>query len=173
MNLALFYERADADRQAEAAYRQAIKVEPTVAGARSNLAQLLDRRAARLLQMKDQENAAVEGIQAEARALRQAELPLLRRDAEQLPEDIGLQYRYAMSLYLNDEPEAAIEVLLPAAKRQPAAENVLLGLALLYQKTGQLETAKTWAQRLVELQPRDPSYQQLLQELTNSAGSTK
>ncbi|MFM7842798.1 MAG: multiheme c-type cytochrome [Planctomycetota bacterium] len=197
MNLALFYERADADRQAEAAYRQAIVVEPLVAGARSNLAQLLDRRAARLLQSaandargaaatnmstdpastdpvkSEKQRAAVERLQTEARALRQDELPLLRRDAEQLPEDIGLQYRYAMSLYLNEEPEAAIAVLLPAAQRQPAAENVLLGLALLYQKTGQLENARTWAQRLVDLQPKDPSYQQLLQELTAPPGRSK
>ena len=188
MNLALFHERADELQLAEAAYRRAITVEPLVAGARSNLASLLDRRAAALIQsqaphptsanpnenqasgeipkLSPEVKAKVQKIQDEVKALREAELPLLRRDASQLPEDVGLQYRYAMSLYLNGDAAAAIEVLLPVAQRQPTAENVLLGLALLYQKQGDIATARTWAEKLITLQPNDVSYQQLWQQLT-------
>ena len=130
-------------RASEEAYRTALRVEPRALGSRANLAMLLERRAAAA-----GETAASEKWLAEAKQLRSEELPLLERDAKLAPDNVAVQYRYAMSLYVNGREADAERVLVAATKIDPSAQQVWLALMLLYQKQNRLPEAEAAAKHL-------------------------
>lgn len=106
------------------AYETAIRVEPTVAGARTNLAALMEQMAER------------GDLQAGERAklLRSQELPLLRRDAALAPENATIQYRYGLALYLAGDHPSALKQLQRAVELSPQATEFRTALRLLEEK---------------------------------------
>ena len=104
MRWAMLCESRGRDAEAAEAYRRAIRVDPTVAGPRTNLAALIER---------------VGGDGAEADRLRREELPLLGRDADLAPDLAAVQYRYGLALYLAGEIEPAQRRLDRAAEIEP------------------------------------------------------
>jgi len=126
--LALIHESQGDFRRAIAEYQLAIRVEPNAAGARSNLALLLEQMAA------GSDNA--EQLLTEAKKLRQEELALLARDARLAPEIAAVQYRYGMSLYLDGQHDKALAVLERAAALRPDIEQYALAVKLLREQIG-------------------------------------
>ncbi len=124
---AMLCEQRDKVPQAIAAYETAMRVEPGMVGARTNLAALLERLAER-----GDTRAA-----ARARALREEELPLLARDSALAPDNPALRYRYGLALYLSGDHSAALEQLEAAAKLAPEVPDYAVAVELLREKMGQ------------------------------------
>lgn len=146
ISLAMLAERQQDVTAAMEHYVDAIRVQPSVAGPRSNLAALLDSA----------------GKPDEAKRLRQQELPLLARDARLAPQSAGLQYRLGLAMYLAgrlDEVEAPIA---RAVELEPENTSYALFLALFYERQNQLPQAIEVAQKLVALQPNNPMFAQTL-----------
>ncbi len=104
------------------AYEQAIRVEPNVTGARTNLAALLEPIAT---------ERGDEGLAKRAAELRGQELPLLRRDSSLAPENAAVQYRYGLALYLAGDYTGALKQLQLAVKLAPDVEEYAVALKLL------------------------------------------
>ena len=112
-------------------YESAIRVEPTVAGARTNLAALLE-------QMAERGDAQAASRAAE---LRNEELPLLKRDSLLAPNNAMLQYRFGLALYLSGDQAAALEQLQRATQLAPEVEDFKVAVRLLKEKMAEAETA--------------------------------
>ena len=110
--------------EAIAAYETAIRVEPNVAGARTNLAALLEQVA------QGGDRRALE----RATVLRKQELPLLRRDAALVPENATIQYRYGLALYLQGNHSGALEQLKKAVDLAPEVADFKTAVLLLREK---------------------------------------
>lgn len=106
------------------AYTTAMRVEPQMAGPRTNLAALMDQ----LAQRGDRRAAA------RAEQLRAEELPLLARDADLAPEHAPIQYRYGLALYLSGDWDAALQRLKRAQQLAPEVEDYALAVRLLRQR---------------------------------------
>jgi tetratricopeptide (TPR) repeat protein len=143
-------------REAEAAYRTAIRVQPDVTGPRSNLSALLERQ----------------GRTKELRRLREEEFALMQRDVRLVPDNAPSQYRFGLLAYLLGKNDVAVEALSHAAQLEPHEVDYALALTLMLQKAQQWDEAAAEARRLVTLAPRNPSYQQLLRQLETAASST-
>ena len=160
-----------------AAAIQALACEADFTGTRGDLYELLDRRVAASVaaqeaaqQRRDDVEAArwageVKRLRAQAQQLRRDEMPLIERDARALPDDYGLQYRYAMSVYLNQRIDDAIAVLERAHSLQPQAENALYMLVLMRQKQQRWGEAQSWCDKLIRLRPDHPDYHAVYRQL--------
>ncbi len=148
---------------AEQAYRTAVRVEPRMAGPRSNLAGLLER----ICQHEEAGAAArgpsakVVGLREEIRRLRREELDLLARDARLVPEDGLLQYRYGLALYQNGMLDQAEQALRAACRLEPDNDQFLFFLAVFLDNYHRYDEALETVDRAVQLRPRDPQYLQL------------
>ena len=117
--------------EAIAAYETAIKVEPNVAGARTNLAALLEQIASR----GDQRAVERAGV------LRKQELPLLQRDAALVPENATIQYRYGLALYLQGDHSGALAQLNKAVELAPDVDDFKTAVTLLREKMAELKNS--------------------------------
>jgi Flp pilus assembly protein TadD len=181
---ALAEEQGRTDR-AMKAYRDAIRVEPGLAGPRSNLAALNDRlaetedaRAAQASALHEAE--AVELAKAEAKRLRnesvrlrREELDLLARDTRLLPDAAGIHYRYGLLLYLHRRFEEAEEALEKAVATEPNNPDFLIGLILFLKERNEPARAIPLAERLLALRPNDPLARQILEELRGASPRTR
>jgi tetratricopeptide (TPR) repeat protein len=159
---------------AERHYRIAMRLEPNTVGPRSNLADLLERRAdlARQeaqLAMERRDSAAalalmepVAGHQAVAEQLRRDELELLQRDAKLAPDNGPLQHRLGLMLYVLDEPQRAREHLVNATELSPHNAHFHFMAALLLEKLGETTPAIEHLRRALELWPDDATYHESL-----------
>ncbi|MCO6459317.1 MAG: tetratricopeptide repeat protein, partial [Pirellulaceae bacterium] len=109
--------------------------------------------------------AEAERLRLRAAELRRQELPLLARDARLAPDSGAIQYRYGLALYLDGQLAAAEGPLRRASELEPTVPDFLLALALYYQKLERTAEAIEVTERLLQLEPRDPSYRQLLFDL--------
>jgi formate-dependent nitrite reductase cytochrome c552 subunit len=121
---ALLCEQRGMISEAIKAYETAIRVEPTVAGARTNLAAIFEQLGER------GDQAAIE----QANVLREQELPLLKRDAGLAPQNATIQYRYGLALYLHGDLEGALKQLQRAADLAPEVDEIQTALQLLKEK---------------------------------------
>lgn len=142
------------------AYRAAIRVQPDVAGPRSNLAEFYDRLA-------EQYGNSPDGAAAlkEASRLRAEELPLLQRDASLAPDAPMVQYRYGLAAYLAQNLEEARTAMEKACQLDARNEQFRLGLTLLLERVGDIDAAAVSAERLCQLAPENPQYRMILVRL--------
>jgi Flp pilus assembly protein TadD len=176
MELGVLYETLGRDRQAEDAYRTAIRIEPLLTGPRSNLAALLERSAERLIirsATSETPEPALRG-QQEAKQLRREELDLMARDARLLPESAAIQYRYGLSLYLNGEEEKAEQALRAAWRLEPDNDQFLYALVLFFDKFNRFDEAMDGVDQLLKLRPNEPQYlrlREMIQEKIRAPGT--
>lgn len=154
LNLGNLYQDLGRHEAAETAFRTAIRLEPYLAGPRSNLALLLER---------------TEGDGEEVHRLRSEELELLARDVRHFPDNPWLRERYGLLLYLTGHPEEAQSALEAAARLAPQARRIRLELTLLYEKYEQWESALQSARQLLRLSPDDPAARAILHRLQQRA----
>ncbi len=175
--LGILDENLGRDEQAADRYQTGIRIEPGATGLRSNLAALYERWAERDERLAQQEvyrrnrDMAEKWLQqaaeyrAKADQLRLEELQLLARDARLAPDNGPVQYRYGLALYLQGRIDEAEAALRRAVELEPHAPEFLYGMTLLYEKMEWWPEAEEFAQRLLELRPNDPTYQQLLLQI--------
>jgi len=176
LQLGVFYlERGDL-KAAEAAYREALKLNPQLVPAYLNLADLLrsqNRDAdARELMLEVLAFAPDNGPTLHALGLLETRsgtpdkaLDYLRRAAEL--ETTGSRHRFVYAIALHDlgQPREAIGQLQALLRQLPRSEEVLLALANYNAELGQRDQARAYARTLTEIAPRNQAYQQLLQQL--------
>jgi Flp pilus assembly protein TadD len=117
--------------EAQQAYETAMKVEPLMAGPRTNLAALLESQAA------NAPPAEAARLVSRAKKLRAEELPLLARDASLAPDNADLQYRYGLALYLSGDMEGAMKQLQLTVDLAPDVELFRTARDLLKEKISQ------------------------------------
>lgn len=161
------------EEDAERAYQLAIRIEPNVAGPRTNLAALYDRRLAQWRQIGPQSLELRQTLATTTARLRREELDLLERDARLAPNSAAIQYRFGMSLYLHDRFAESEQALTRAYELDPNTPDFALALSLLLQKLGRFREALPYAERVVELQPDEPGYQNLVRDLRRQASATR
>jgi predicted CXXCH cytochrome family protein len=141
-------------------FRDAIRVEPYLTGPRTELANLLARES---------------GDTAEVRRLRQAEVELLERDADLLPDSADTHYRLGLILFQLAEHAAAASALQKACDLAPASYQYRMALALIQERQFELDTdtshfdaAMATLRALREISPEDPRSAQIQQRLMST-----
>ena len=176
LQMGVFYvERGDLPA-AEAAYREALLLNPQLVPAYLNLADLLRSQnrdgEARELMLKVLEFAPDNGPTLHSLGLLETRsgtpekaLEYLRRAAEQETTDSRYRFVYAIALHDLGEPQQAVTQLQTLLRQLPRSEDVLLALANYSAELGQKDKARAYATTLTEIAPRNQGYQQLLQKL--------
>ena len=136
MNWAMLCESMGRFDEALRAYETAITVEPQLTGARSNLAGLLERS------IPQTPRSSVHSIRQRIKTLRQEELGLLKRDAGLAPDNAEIQYRYGLSLYLNQRQEEALDHLQKSAQQFPDDFRFGQAIELLKQEIDKAKKAQ-------------------------------
>ena len=80
----------------------------------------------------------------------------------------GSRHRFVYAIALHDlgQPREAVSQLQALLRELPRSEDVLLALANYTAELGQRDKALAYARTLSEISPRNPGYQQLLQQLS-------
>jgi tetratricopeptide (TPR) repeat protein len=177
MTLGILYESLGQQDEALAAYRTALKVEPESIGPRTNIAAIYDRQLQEAQQRAQQLHLAgdragaeraiyeIASLPAEIERLRSEELALLERDARLAPDNAAIQGRIGLARYLGGWRKEAESALRNAVLLDPQNPEHLYRLAIYYKDTGRPEQAAPLAQRLLELRPGHPPFEQLAAEL--------
>ncbi|RMF43651.1 MAG: hypothetical protein D6753_04590 [Planctomycetota bacterium] len=168
MALALIAERQGRIQQAIRHYENAIAVEPRVAGPRTNLAALLE---ANLQRQPPSNPATASALQERIKELRKEELSLLERDVALLPTAAAIRYRYGLALYLDGQPEKAIEHLVAAAELEPEAAAYAQAAAMLFEHLGKWDQALRWGEEALRRSGNDPAAAALLDRIRQGAAA--
>jgi Tfp pilus assembly protein PilF len=161
---------------AEAAYREALYLNPQLIPAYLNLADLL-RTQNREDEARKQLLLALEVTPDNGNVLHslglletrskdpEKALGYLRRSAEL--ETNGTRHRFVYAIALHDlgQPEKAVQQLQGLSREMPANQDVLLALANYSAELGLRQQALRYARQLTELAPGNRNYQQLYQRL--------
>jgi predicted CXXCH cytochrome family protein len=95
-------------------------------------------------------------------------LPLLREASEQGPAEPLYAYVYGVALHSTGTADAGLEELGRASERFPGYAPVLFALATMHRDAGDLETAREYARRLLDVSPGDAETRALAAELAAS-----
>ena len=174
LNLGLLYTALASPEKAEAAYRSAMRKDPTFVPAYVNLADLL--RA----QGRSGEAVLREGVAAAPRAaalhhalglvlVREQRLAeaaaALQRAAELAPDNVRFGYIHAVAVKETEGVARALEVLRAQLLRHPENRDLLLALISYSREAGDTAKARDYAERLVRFAPKDPLARQIRAEL--------
>ncbi len=175
--LGIFYTTRGDLPSAEAAYREAIRINPQLVPARLNLADLLRQQQredeARKMLLDTLAIAPDHGGALHALGLLETRsgntekaLQYLGKAAEF--EMTGTRHRFVYAIALHDlgKPKDAIFQLQSLLRSAPSSEDVLLALTNYNAELGRRDRALAYAKRLTEISPRNRNYQQLFQELS-------
>lgn len=160
LTLAALDRRRGQIEQAIEHLQAAIRLEPYLAGPRSELASLLQDQG---------------GEPAQILRLRQEEAALIERDAKLAPQNAAIFYQLGLLRYLLDQLDEAQAALATACRLAPQSYEYRMALALLqerrYELTGEEEhfqSAIESLRKLHELRPDDPRAQQILARLAET-----
>lgn len=176
LNLGTFYADQGNERDAEAAYREALRLQPQFVPAYVNLAQLYSGQG--------DETAALEILQsgleavkdsavlyhalglAQVRSKQAAEaMASLSRAAELDQGNARYSYVYAVGLQSSGDTAKAIDVLEIAHGRHPGDADILYTLVIYLRDAGRIDAARRYLSALKKLAPGNSAVMQLEQEL--------
>ena len=98
-----------------------------------------------------------------------AAMDALERAAALAPDEPYYQYVIGIALNSTGDRTAALERLREAHARFPGYRETLVALATIHRDGGEIDEARLYAGRLLELSPADPSARALLDELNSGA----
>ena len=176
VNLGNFYGERALFAEAEAAYRQALRLDPAHVPAFVNLADLYriqgrDEEGETLLRRALEISPDLAAVHHALGLLlvRQGRTPeavdALRRAAELAPENARFGYVYAIALDSVGERGRALWELERAHARHPNDRDILMALVGFHRDAGNLDVAIQYADKLIALSPDDPVLKRLIQEL--------
>ena len=176
VNLALLHTARGRGDQAEAAYEKAIALEPDFIPGHVNLAELYrltrgEQAAAKLLRRSLEtmpESAQLRyalGLSLVRAGRTGAAIDELSRAAELAPNDFQINYVYAVALNSTGQPQRAIDRLERMLTDYPGNRQLLLAFVTMSRDAGDLDAARRYARRLVELHPNDPRLRHLARSL--------
>jgi len=176
LNLGNMYSQSRDLVKAEAAYRQALKLNPKFGPAYVNLADLyraqgMDQFAGKVLQNgigKLPEDAslyhALGLTQARTRQM-DAALASLRKAAELQPEIARYTYVYGVALNSTGNTNQALQVLERGFARHPGNSDIIFMLASIKRDQGHEDEALKWVQKLLVINPADQNALQFIKVL--------
>ncbi len=175
MQLGLFYLNRGDTPMAEAAYREALNINPQLITARLNFADLL-RSQGREDEAREQLQQALAVAPEHGAALHalglletrsgndERALDLLSRAAALETQGTRHRFVYAIALHDLGQPENAIKQLQSLLRDAPADQQVMLALANYNLELGRKAEAQRYARQLLDLAPRNAAYQALYRE---------
>lgn len=176
INLGNLYARTGDAVRAESHYRRAIRLDPGFSPAYLNLADLyrqqgLEAEARKVLDQGLERQPVDAGLHhalglslVRGGQLEQALLSLAR-STELAPGEARYGYVYGIALNSAGQPALAVEALTAAHGRHPNNLQILQALATIESDRGQFEQARSWAEKMLAVNPADQTAQQLLQQL--------
>jgi len=176
VNLALLYVQMGRTADAESELQTALRLDPRYVPAMVNVADLYRTQGRDDEGQQWLEKAiaiapdAAEPIHAlgllKVRQKQYAEaLSLLARAAMLQPAKVRYSYVYAVALNSAGQSDQAIALLQQAHQRRPADRQVLEALVAFERDKGNLPSAISYAQELVQLIPDDPNAKAMLNQL--------
>jgi tetratricopeptide (TPR) repeat protein len=179
MRIALFHLDLGLPKEAEAAYRQGVKIEPDAVPVWVNLGELLYQQnrmeEAEASYRSGVKNARMEenrGVALDALArflIRQKRydegVVELKEAARRLPENAQVQYFLGVALNSTGKFEDALGYLRKAHELAPNHSEYLVGLATICRDAGRYQDAWEAAKKLAALNPDDRQSQQLLEQI--------
>jgi tetratricopeptide (TPR) repeat protein len=182
LNLGVVAERRGRRREALAAYRRAIELDPGFLPGVFNLATLLstngDPGGAKKVLLVAIERYPDEGELRYSLGLLLAELgdptgsaAALKEAGKRLPTRPRVQYNLGLALALVGDRAGAENALLQANRLEPTEDNFIYALATFYSDSGDLALARDWAGRLVQLLPDAPGPKELVRKLDEQLNS--
>jgi tetratricopeptide (TPR) repeat protein len=147
INFAMLCDQQGRKGEAEQQFRKVIELEPELADAHYSLGLLLAENEQRL------EEAS--GFLAEAARL--------------APKNPRIHYNYGLALQKLGRADEAEKALIAALKLSPASTEFLHALAILYAQQKQWGPARSCAEQLIRLEPRNPQWQALLELIQREA----
>jgi tetratricopeptide (TPR) repeat protein len=171
----LYMQRRDL-AAAESAFKKALEMDSGLVASYVNLADLYraqgrDREGEELLleaQAMAPDNGDIRyalGLLYVRQERREEAAEALRNAAELRPEVARYSYAYGAALHALGDSTRALEVMAEAHERIPGDQELLVGLVTIAREAGEIDTAITYAGRLVELRPTDSGARRLLEEL--------
>jgi len=176
LQLGIFYLARGDQNAAEAAYREALRLNPQLIPAYLNLADLLrgqskdDEARDLLLQalaVAPDNGATLHSLGLlEIRSDQSAKaLQYLQKAAQLETEGTRHRFVYAIALHDTGNPGEAITQLRALLRSVPQNEDVLLALTNYSAELGQQDKAREYAKTLLQIAPGNRNYQQLYQSL--------
>jgi tetratricopeptide (TPR) repeat protein len=175
VNLGGLYAELKRSGEAEAAYREAIRLQPDFIPAYTNLAQLLsdagrETEADGLLRNGLGRNPSAALAHALGLSLvrqKRSDEALLRlgEAAAQDPGNARYAYVHAVALQAAGRLAEALQVLSLASERHPGDAEILVALATFHRDAGRRDRALDYARRLQALLPGNPAVDGLVREL--------
>ncbi len=163
-------------QDAEAAYGTALRLDPFFLPARFNLATLLNRQG----RNAEAETVLREGIDrvpddgdlhyslglllAEEERIEEA-AQSLGRAAALVPDRVRVAYNHGLALETLGRLAAAETAFLEATRREARDPDVLLALARILLRQGELERAQDYARQLIAVDPGSPAAQRMANEI--------
>ncbi|MFN2289195.1 MAG: tetratricopeptide repeat protein [Chromatocurvus sp.] len=182
LQLGVFHRARNDLPRAESAYREALLLDPSLAAARLNLADLQrqrgDESAAReqlqiLLEKSPDNGSALYslGLLEIRTGRRDRGTALLAAAAEQETAGWRHRYVYAVALYGNGLPDEARDTLRALNNERPGNPAVVMALSEYAAAADDLDEAVASAGSLLEIAPQNPSYLQWLRRLQQISAS--
>ena len=179
VNLGLLYTRLRRFPEAESAYRQALRLDPTYIPAYINLADLYrsqgnEQQALASLQQAqkiDANNAAVAhalGLHFVRAGKLDRALQLLKRATRLAPQDVRYAYVYAVALHDSGRAKPALAELKRAHRLQANDIDVLVALVSYSVSAGDMPAARRYAQVIAEIEPRLGNAEQIIGRIANA-----
>jgi len=176
VNLGSLYAERGQAAEAEAAYRQALALDPGFVPAAVNLADLYRNRGEEPLAeatlraaLKREPGSAPLHHALGLSLVRQKRLgdavAELRQAARLAPGQARYAFVYAVALHSTGRKAEGIQVLAEAHRRVPGDPVLLQALATMERDRGDRQAAAGYARKLVELMPEDAQAKALLQSL--------
>ena len=178
LQLGVFYGARGNIAGAEAAYREALRLNSQLIPAYLNLADLMrsqqrdDEARALLLQALEQvpENGQtlhVLGLLETRSGQPEKALDYLRRAADLETGSTRHRFVYAIALHDLGQPQEAVKQLQQLLRAAPGNEQVLMALANYNAELGHRDKALAYALQLTQMAPQNPNYQELYKQLSS------
>ncbi len=177
VNLGLLYTRQGKHDDAQAAYEQALRLDPAYAAAFINLSDLFraqgqEQKVEDVL-LRGQRARPDSGAIAHSLGLHYArvgKMPLALRSLQQAtrkdPQEIRYAYVYAVALHDSGSLGESLRVLRGAHDAQPNNAEVLVALISYSAEAGRDEAARRYAAKLIEIEPRLGTVDEVLNRFT-------
>ena len=176
LDLGLLAAAEDRPEDAEAAYRAALRLDAFFLPARFNLATLLNRQG-RNAEAETVLRAGIDRVPddgelryslglllAEEQRLEEA-AESLGRAAALIPDRVRVAYNHGLALETLGRLDEAETAFLEANRRDDRDPDVLLGLARILLRQGELERAQDYARQLIAVDPGSAAAQRMANEI--------
>lgn len=182
MGMGIYYSDRGDIAKAEAAYRTAFRVEPDHIESRLNLAEMFYQQGRQTdgLQLIGEAVAAQPNNSLTHEAMgryyiRQKQykkgMQSIGTAVRLAPTRPDLRYFYGVGLHELDRYKEALPQLQKAHELAPQHIDYLVALVTIARDNRDYAEARRWAEKLVSMQPSNPSYQALLNEVRKSSGT--